>query len=108
MAEAEAPCTPPKKGYRAKRMWVEISGLWQSWEDDPDIRKAARKRKCLLSWPDPAKTGFINKTSLKENWKVILHLVRLYCPLAPPNKTAPVDAIKKEVVRGKLFVLIQP
>ncbi|CAE7625789.1 unnamed protein product, partial [Symbiodinium sp. KB8] len=97
MAEADVPCTPPKKGSKSKRVWVEISGLWQSWEDDPVIRKAARKRKSLLCWPDPSKTGFINKTSLKANWRVVLNLVRLYCPLAPANKTAPVGAIKMQV-----------
>ncbi|CAE7338357.1 unnamed protein product [Symbiodinium sp. CCMP2456] len=99
MAEAESPCTPPKKGSKANRVWVEISGLWNSWEEDPIIRKAARKRKSLLCWPDPSKTGFINKASLKANWRVILNLVRLYCPLAPSNKTAPVGAIKKEVAK---------
>ncbi|CAE6938291.1 unnamed protein product [Symbiodinium sp. CCMP2592] len=90
--------TPKKKG--SKRAAPDITGLWEAWEDHPIIRKGARKRKSLLVWPDPSKTGLINKASLKCNWRVVLALVRIYCPTVAsdaPNKTAPVAALKKQV-----------
>ena len=90
--------TPKKK--RSRRAAPDIEGLWQAWENDASVRKSARKRKSLLIWPDPSKTGLINKASLKCNWRVVLALVRVYCPTISsdaPNKTAPVAALKKQV-----------
>ena len=90
--------TPRKKN--SKRAVPDIQGLWEAWEEDPIIRKGARKRKSLLTWPDPSKTGLINKASLKCNWRVVLALVRIYCPRISsdaPNKTVPVAAVKKQV-----------
>ena len=96
--DALVPVTPKKKG--SKRAVPDIEGLWEAWEEDPVVRKGARRRKSLLTWPDPSKTGLINKASLKCNWRVILALVRTYCPTVSsdaPNKTAPVAALKKQV-----------
>ncbi|CAE7738278.1 unnamed protein product [Symbiodinium sp. CCMP2456] len=93
---AEAPTTPPPKRGRRRRD-VDLSGLAQAWENEKDVRKGSRKRKCLLQWKDPTKVGIIGFNSLKDNWKVVLHLIDTYCPDSAPSKTVPVDAVKLQV-----------
>ena len=95
MAE-EVPATPPPKKGRRRRV-VDLSGLAQAWEQEKDVRKGARKRKCLLQWKDPSKVGLIGFNSIKDNWKVLLHLISIYCPDSPPSKTVPVDDVKPQV-----------
>ena len=89
------PATPPPKRSRRRRV-ADLSGLAQAWENEKDVRKGSRKRKCLLQWKDPTKVGLTGVSSLKENWKVILHLINIYCPDSPPSKTVPVDDVKPE------------
>ncbi|CAE7568239.1 unnamed protein product [Symbiodinium sp. CCMP2592] len=96
MADNHVPTTPPPKRSRRRRV-ADLSGLAQAWENEKDVRKGSRKRKCLLQWKDPTKVGLIGFNSLKENWKVILHLINIYCPDSPPSKTVPVDDVKPEV-----------
>ncbi|CAE7378405.1 bigA [Symbiodinium sp. CCMP2592] len=104
MAEPDAvvPVIVTLKKKNSKRAVPEIQGLWEAWEEDPVVRKGARKRKSLLFWPNPSKTGLINKASLKCNWRVVLAVVRLYCPRVPsdaPTKTVPVAALKDQVAK---------
>ena len=98
MAGAEEPCTPPKKGKKSRRT-VELTGLHKAWEGIPEIRKGALKRGSLLRWVSPEKTGVIGFPALKLNVAVVMELIKAYCPTAPPNKTAPVDALKREAAR---------
>ena len=88
--------TPPRKGVAKPRRDVDLSGLWQAWEDNRGIRKFSRKKGSLLDWEDPSKVGKINKRSLMLNHKVLLALIEVYCPSNEPNKTVPVQNLKEE------------
>ncbi|CAE7904173.1 unnamed protein product [Symbiodinium necroappetens] len=104
---AEEPSTPPPKKGRRRRV-ADLSGLASAWEADKDVRKGARKRKSLLQWKDPTKVGLIGFNSIKDNWKVILHLISIYCPDSPPSKTVPVDDVKPEVEKFYEDIYVTP
>ncbi|CAE7497970.1 unnamed protein product [Symbiodinium sp. CCMP2456] len=99
MAVVAAPETPPRKGVAKARRDVDLSGLWEAWEENRAIRKFSRKKGSLLEWEDPSKVGKINKRSLLLNHKVLLALVEMYCPSNEPNKTVPVLNLKEQVRR---------
>ena len=93
---ASAPRTPPPKGRKGRRT-VDLSGLDEVWEDHPVIRKGARKRGALLAWVSPEKVGIIGMPSLKLNARVMIEVIKIYCPSSSSNKTVPVDDMKVQV-----------
>ncbi|CAE7435526.1 PU1 [Symbiodinium sp. CCMP2592] len=97
MADILVPQTPPRKVIKAKRE-ANLTGLWEAWEENRQLRKYSRKKGSLLDWEHPSKVGLINRRSLMLNWKVILPLLEIYCPKHEP-KTVPVQSLKQQVKR---------
>ena len=75
-----------------------MTGLWEAWEENRQLRKHSRKKGSLLDWEHPSKVGLINRRSLMLNWKVILPLLEVYCPNHEP-KTVPVQSLKQQATR---------
>ena len=97
MADALVPQTPPRKVIKPKRV-ANLTGLWEAWEENRQLRKHSRKKGSLLDWQHPSKVGLINRRSLMLNWKVILPLLEVYCPNHEP-KTVPVQSLKQQATR---------
>ncbi|CAE7212694.1 PU1 [Symbiodinium sp. CCMP2592] len=97
MADILVPQTPPRKVMKPRRA-ADLTGLWEAWEENRQLRKQSRKKGSLLEWEHPSKVGLINRRSLMLNWKVILPLLEIYCPKNEP-KTVPVQSLKQHVRR---------
>ena len=78
---------------------VDLSGLASAWENDKKLRRQIARSKSLLTWICPKSVGVVTMKTLKLNTGVLMHLLRIYLPQAPVNKTCPVDYIYPEVAR---------
>ena len=59
MADTLVPQTPPRKVIKPKRV-ANLTGLWEAWEENRQLRKHSRKKGSLLDWEHPSK-GWAHK-----------------------------------------------
>ena len=77
---------------------VDLSGLWQAWADDPDIRARVLKTGSLFDWPTKKTVGICAMDSVAMNDRVVLHMVRIWCNRMSAAKSIYVPHARAEAI----------